>query len=211
MSGSSSSSIPLSTEDSELVAINAAIEEALTDGLRICQRLGEQEAEVRAEKIRKEQEEDDARDFHMLREQASGRLRLFMPTMDYKWFQYCYQGDELPDGQSAQQILNMAAVHDEIPLAAKAAMAKRWMRDLANIEAVWQHNHGADYWRLAQEDDAREFHMLREYSAGRLQEFLQLEDLNLFRQMTRDEEMPEPPSSEQDFAFARVLLSLIHI
>ena len=52
--------------------------------------------------------------------------------------------------------------------AAKAAAAKRWMRDLSNIEAVWQHDHGADYWRLAQEDDAREFHMLREYSAGRL-------------------------------------------
>ena len=94
-----------------------------------------------------------------------------MPTIDYRWFQYCFQGYELPDGQSAQQILNMAA------------------------EAV----------RLAQEDDAREFHMLREYSAGRLQEFLQLEDLNWFRQVTRDEEMPEPPSTEQLFAFARVL------
>ena len=67
-----------------------------------------------AEKIRKEKEEDDARYFHMLREQASGRLKLFMPTADYRWFQYCFQGYELPNGQSVQQILNMAAVHDEI-------------------------------------------------------------------------------------------------
>ena len=135
----------------------------------------------------------------MLREQSSGRLKLVMPTVDYRCFQYCFQGYELPDGQSAQQILNMAAVHDEIPLAAQAASAKRWMKDLSNIEAVWLHDHGAEYWRLAQEDDAREFHMLREYSAGRLQEFLQLEDLNRFRQLTHDEEMPEPPSTAQTF------------
>ena len=146
----SSSNINLSTADAELVAVNAAVEEALTESLRMCQRAGEEEAEIRAEKIRKEQEEDDARYFHMLREQASGRLKLFMPTEDYRWFKYCFQGYELPDGQSAQQILNMAAVHDEIPLAAKAASAKRWIKELSNIEAVWQHNHGADYWRLAQ-------------------------------------------------------------
>ena len=144
-------SIPLSTEDAELVAVNAAIEEALTDGLRMCQRLGEQEADVRAEKIRKEKEEDDARYFHMLREQSSGRLRLFMPTMDYRWLQYCFQGYELPDGQSAQQILNMAAVHDEIPLAAQASSAKRWMRALPTIEAIWQNNyHETNYSRQAQ-------------------------------------------------------------
>ena len=82
MGSSSSSSAPLSTEDAEIVAVNAAIEEALIDGLRMCQRLGEQEAEVRAGKIRKEQEEDDARDFHMLQEQASGRLRLVMSKME---------------------------------------------------------------------------------------------------------------------------------
>ena len=114
LSSSSSSNTPLSTADAELIAVNAAIEEALTDGLGMCQRIGEQEAEVCAEKIRKEQEEDDARYFHMLREQASGRFKLFMPTADYRWFQYCFQGYELPDGQSAQQILNMAAIHDEI-------------------------------------------------------------------------------------------------
>ena len=205
MSSSSSSSTPLSTEDAELVAVNTAIEEALTDGLSMCLRLGEQEAEVRAEIIRKEKEEDDARYFHMLREQSSGRLRLFMPAIDYEWFKYCFQGHELPYGQTAQQILDMAAVHEEIPIAAKAAATKRWMRDLSHIEAIWQRNHGADYWRLAQEDEAREFHMLREYSAGRLQEFLQLEDLNRFRQLTRDEEMPEPPSTAQTFAFERVL------
>ena len=126
--------------------------------------------------------------------------------MDYRWFQYCFQGYELPDGQSAQQILNMAAVHDEIPLAGQASSAKRWMRALPTIEAIWQNNyHETNYSRQAQEDDAREFHMLREYSAGRLQEFLQLEDLSWFRQETRDEEMPEPQSTEQLFAFARVL------
>ena len=145
LSSSSSSqehqNTPLSTADAELIAVEAELEEALTDGLRMCQRIGEEEAEVRAEKIRKEQEEDDARYFHMLREQASGRLKLFMSTEDYRWFKYCFQGYELPDGQSAQQILNMAAVHDEIPLAAQAASAKRWMKELSTIEAVWQHDH----------------------------------------------------------------------
>ena len=119
MMGSSSSSqereyIHFSADDAELIAAEAELEEALTDGIRMCQRIGEEEAEVRAEKIRKEQEEDDARYFHMLREQSSGRLKLFVPAIDYRWFQYCFQGHELPNGQSAQQILDMAAVHDEI-------------------------------------------------------------------------------------------------
>ena len=58
-SSSSSNSTPLSTEDAELVAVNAAIEEALTDNVSKYLRLDEQEPEVRAEMLRKEKEEDD--------------------------------------------------------------------------------------------------------------------------------------------------------
>ena len=131
----------LSGDDAELVVVGQPTDDVPESQAEPDDTAGEEGEEEELE------EEDEARYFHMLQEEASGRLRLFiMPKEDYRWFTYCFQGYELPDGQSAQQILNMAAVHDEIPLAARASSAKRWIREFSTIEAVWQHNHDDADW-----------------------------------------------------------------
>ena len=79
---------------------------------------------------------DEARKYHMLREHAAGRLRKHMPVEDYRQFMFTnvsHQDYEaflrtLTCGYSRaeeQQSRHMAAVHDDIPVAAAQAAVSR--------------------------------------------------------------------------------------
>ena len=122
----SSSVEPKSTIEAEAIAVQAAIEE----GHRLVSI-----AEA------KQEEEDEARYFHMLREHAAGRLKETMHLPDYKWFRWSMQDEELPEEPDRQQLVEMAAVHEDIPVAAANAAARRWIHSFPTPGEVWLFDH----------------------------------------------------------------------
>ena len=66
----------------------------------------------------------------MLREHAAGRLIETMHLVDFEWFRWSMQDEELPEEPDPQQLAEMAAVHEDIPVAATNAAARRWLHSV---------------------------------------------------------------------------------